>query len=390
MFQNYLSLVAMIPFSYNRLAHVDALRGFALFGILLANLPYDKNSAVLTVSDRTLEFFFHLFIDKKLITIFSILFGFGFFMQMHKAEREGQHFPKYFLIRMILLFAIGSLHAYGLWFGDIIRAYAFGGLCMLFVYSWPIKRLLWLALFFNIILTGVIFIGNAALDWQSYQYDPKLAEELPIAKSFGRYLYLNFTIDPWRNFLQDMPLTLSFAFGNMLLGMILGRTGFFHHTASMRKFKSRIILIGFTVGVAGSFVFYLLQAGKLEMNLSLIWLPFVLVVCMLAQSLGYISLFLWLFNKKQVNGLLRVFIPVGQMALTNYVMQSLLYLLFFFHCTHLTSLFGKVGLTLTFFIGLLFFAFQLWLSQFYLKKFKQGPLEKAWRMLTQRLTALPG
>ena len=380
----------MTQYSYSRLANVDALRGFVLFGILLANLPYDKNSALFSATDRSLDFLFHLLIDKKLITIFSILFGFGFFMQMQKAEREGLHFPKYFLIRMIILFAIGSLHAYGLWFGDIIRTYAFGGICLLFVYSWPIKRLLWLALFFNILLTGVIFIGNAALEWQSYGYDPKFAEELPIAKSFGRYYYLNFTIDPWKNFLQDMPLTLSFTFGNMLLGMILGRTGFFHQAASLSKFKRRIIPIGFTLGLAGSFVFYLLQAGNLEMGLSLIWLPFVLVACMLAQSLGYISLFLWFFNKKGTNGLLRIFIPVGQMALTNYVMQSLLYLLVFFHCTHLSSLFGKASLSSTYFIGLLFFAFQLWLSPRYLKKFGQGPLEKVWRMLTRRLTALPG
>ncbi len=175
----------MTQYSYSRLANVDALRGFVLFGILLANLPYDKNSALFSATDRSLDFLFHLLIDKKLITIFSILFGFGFFMQMQKAEREGLHFPKYFLIRMIILFAIGSLHAYGLWFGDIIRTYAFGGIFLLFVSSWPIKRLLWLALFFNILLTGVIFIGNAALEWQSYV----ILAELPIGNS--RYYSLH-------------------------------------------------------------------------------------------------------------------------------------------------------------------------------------------------------
>jgi uncharacterized protein len=373
-----------------RLAQVDALRGFALFGILLANLPYDPETAVSSAADHALKFLFHLLIDKKLITIFSILFGFGFFMQMQKAEREDRNFKRYFLVRMLLLFAIGCLHAYGLWFGDIIRTYALGGIFMLLVYHWPMKRLIWLSIFFNIVVTGVIFIGNATLGWQSYNYDPALAVELPVTADLGRYLYLNFRIDPWRNFLQDMPLAICFTFGNMLLGMILAKKGFFHDASSMKQFKRSMILAGFTIGLAGSYIFYMLQTGKMEMSPALIWLPFILIACMLMQSLGYISLFLWIFNKDAAQTLLRVYIPVGQMALTNYVMQSLLYLLVFFHCTGLVSLFGRSSLSMTYLIGLGFFAFQVWLSIQILKKFPQGPIETAWRNLTRRLTALRG
>jgi uncharacterized protein len=258
---------------------------------------------------------------------------------------------------------------------------------MLLVYNWPVKKLIWLSVFFNVVLTGVIFIGNAALGWQSYDYDPALASELPVTGDFGRYLYLNFRIDPWRNFLQDMPLSISFTFGNMLLGMILARKGFFQEASSMPVFRRWITLLAFTLGLAGSYVFYQLQTGQMEMSPAMIWLPFVLVACMLVQSLGYICLFFWLFNREGRHRILRIFIPVGQMALTNYVMQSILYLLVFFHCTGLVGLFGHSSLSMTYLVGLGFFMFQVLLSNRILHRFRQGPIERAWRSLTTRLTA---
>src|SRR4030095_8865501 len=100
----------------DRVRVVDALRGFALFAIFLANIPsaenvdviYKTRSLILGTAgtDKMLDGIFHLFIDKKFVAIFSILFGFGFYVQLKRAEERGIAFKKYFLIRMLMLLMI--------------------------------------------------------------------------------------------------------------------------------------------------------------------------------------------------------------------------------------------------------------------------------------------
>src|SRR5262245_42715353 len=111
-----------------RVQVVDALRGLALLGILLANVPYLDAAAQTSVPDKVVKAIFHLFIDKKFITIFSILFGFGFYVQLKRAEEKFVDFQSYYIKRLLLLLLIGCLHAYLLWYGDIIRDYAICGI----------------------------------------------------------------------------------------------------------------------------------------------------------------------------------------------------------------------------------------------------------------------
>ncbi|QHT66809.1 hypothetical protein GXP67_09135 [Rhodocytophaga rosea] len=157
----------------SRLQLIDALRGFALLGIILANIPYPneissiyRESRLMVGSAQTDQFLrtaVSFFIDKKFITIFSILFGFGFSVQVQKMRSTSVAFKSYFVRRMLLLFVIGCIHAYILWFGDIIRDYAICGLLLLLVYHWPLKRILWTAIIFAGPLTAIVFILNEAL-----------------------------------------------------------------------------------------------------------------------------------------------------------------------------------------------------------------------------------
>ncbi len=108
-----------------RIESVDALRGFALFGIVLANIPFSGEHVVQNPFNQTFDFLHNLIIAHKFIAMFSILFGFGFYIQFQRFQSKKIHFSKYFIIRMILLFVIGCLHGYLLWTGDIIRTYAY-------------------------------------------------------------------------------------------------------------------------------------------------------------------------------------------------------------------------------------------------------------------------
>ena len=111
----------------NRIEVVDALRGFALLGVLYANIPFGGDPPIVSAYDETIHFLYNFLISKKFISIFSMLFGFGFFIQFSRAKEKGINFNSYFLKRMGLLFLIGCLHSFVLWNGDIIMSYAFGG-----------------------------------------------------------------------------------------------------------------------------------------------------------------------------------------------------------------------------------------------------------------------
>lgn len=366
----------------NRIEVVDALRGFALFGVLLANIPFGNSEAIQTAFDPALTFLYHLLIDKKFISIFSMLFGFGFYIQMTRAAEKNIHFVPYFVKRMVLLFIIGTIHCFFFWNGDIIMSYAFGGFFLLLIRKLSNKSLLVLAIVFNVLLTSIIFIGNSALGWAEYSYDFALYSERNITTSFLRYLEINWITAPWTNFLNDMPLTLAFTFGNMLIGMLLGRVDFFRLPEKFRKLTSGFILLGLPIGLASSYVLHLIFTGAMELDIPQLWIPFVIIAGMLLQSLSYISIFLRLYRSNRVKKLIGFFNPVGKTALTNYLMQSVFYLLLFFYCLPGLHLYDKITAGETYILALILFGLQSLMSTLWLKKFAQGPVEYLWKKLS--------
>ncbi|HET9434893.1 MAG TPA: DUF418 domain-containing protein, partial [Chitinophagaceae bacterium] len=115
-------------------------------------------------------------------------------------------------------------------------------------------------------------------------------------------------------------------------------------------------------------------------------LPFLIVAGMIMQSLFYISAFIGLFQSTRTGKMLAVFIPVGKMSLTNYLLQTLLYLVIFFHWTHGLQLFGKIGMTETYLIAILFFGLQVLFSKTWLKHHEQGPVEGIWKNLSYKFS----
>jgi uncharacterized protein len=373
----------MQPTSMAKRIHaVDALRGFALLGVLFANIPYAGPETIQGAWDSTFTFLSNLLISQKFITMFSILFGFGFYIQMKKAEDNRVHFIRYFMVRMALLFLIGVIHSYGLWNGDILMSYALGGVFLLVVRKWSMKRLLILAIVFNVILTGAIFIGNSALGWQIYDYDYALDKEYPITPSYIRYMTINYIMNPWTNFLKDLPITLVFTFGNMLIGVILGKLNFFRMPESVKNLKWYFIAIGGTFGFTASFFYHKIMSGEIDLDVPLLWVPFVLCGGLVLHSLFYISLFVSAYHHPVFRKALGFFNSVGRTALSNYLLQSVFYVTLFYHCTHLLQLFGKLTIGETFVVALLLFIVQSGISYLWLKKYPQGPVEYIWKKIS--------
>ena len=368
--------------STSRIEAVDALRGFALLGVLYANIPFGGNPPIESAYDETFHFLYNFLISQKFITIFSMLFGFGFYIQFSRAKEKVINFNSYFLKRMGLLFLIGCIHSFVLWNGDILMSYAFGGVFLLLLRNWSVKKLIILAIVFNVILTGVTFIGNTALGWAEYDYDFAMVTDLALTNSYWEYLRMNWITSPWVNFLNDMPFTLFFTFANMLIGMILGKIGFFNTEYGLKRLKRWFVILGVILGIPASYCLHLVYTGKLELDLPLLWVPFAIIVGMLFQSLAYVTLFAELYRVDFIKRILSGFKYVGKTALTNYLSQTVFYAIAIYHFTNLFQLFGRISEPETYLMATLFFILQSITSYFWLKTWNQGPVEYLWKKMS--------
>ncbi|HEX9932848.1 MAG TPA: hypothetical protein VGB08_08420, partial [Allosphingosinicella sp.] len=179
--------------SAERIEILDALRGFALFGILLANMLYWSGWGAMTEGQR-LAFagadavawqyrFHHLLVDGKFYTIFSLLFGAGFALQIARLSARGLEGLRIYRRRVLVLLAIGLVHSWLIWDGDILTLYALLGLTLPFFYRWRERSLLVAAavLIFLVPIAGIWLF--ARLGWEPHQH--LYALSFSIAESLG-------------------------------------------------------------------------------------------------------------------------------------------------------------------------------------------------------------
>ena len=159
-----------------RLEVLDALRGFALFGILFANLysfiGYNtytpEEIIVLPFLDKAVLFFIDWFIEGKFYGIFSILFGVGFALQVERFSLSSVSFTAFWFRRMIILCCIGLLHMYLVWNGDILTLYALLGMLLPLFMNLSNRILLrWILvlLFIPLFSYGLLYMTSEASFW---------------------------------------------------------------------------------------------------------------------------------------------------------------------------------------------------------------------------------
>src|SRR4028118_303958 len=125
--------------SQERIQILDVLRGLAIGGILIGNMQWFSGYGFMPsalaeqspLTDQITHFLVHFFIEGKFYSIFSFLFGFGFALQISRAEERGDAKASLFKRRLFWLLIIGLLHAYLLWAGDILSIYALMGFVLL-------------------------------------------------------------------------------------------------------------------------------------------------------------------------------------------------------------------------------------------------------------------
>lgn len=381
----------------NRIHSVDALRGFALAGIVithvleqyLAAFPTEEMQAVLIAGpvDSIVDGFSFWVIRGKFFALFSLLFGLSFFIQMDNAEKSATNYKTRYLWRLLILLGIGVFHNF-FYSGDILVVYVLFGFLLIPFHNVSNKIVLAVA--------AVLFLGGGRfLSYGIFGNESILAMNIENFDEKYMAALTNGTIlEVWRmNFLSMIGKFnfqlgvigrgfLTFAF--FLLGMWIGRTRLFENLQTNAPLLKKIILWSAAGTIAMIPLFwYLFSQMESIFDFTSWWSMFALSAYDNFNFFFTIFLaagFVYLYELPKMQKRLTWFAPYGRMALTNYVFQSLIGTFFFFNWG--LGYIGKLRNIELLFVGLMILATQMIISYYWLKNFKYGPLEWAWRSLT--------
>ena len=381
---------------------LDALRGFALFGIALANYPEFSLYTFLNPTaaeamptygeDSVTRFLLYWFVDGKFYTIFSLLFGMGFSIIMSNAMKRGADGFRVFYRRMGILTLVGFLHLMFIWSGDILMLYALlGFLLPLFRHLSGRALLTWAALLLCLPV-AVDFVQEVAgislsaqvVRWQQYwcaRYgitDDNFAYWLRDIQDYGGMF--QFLIQGALVRLQEFIDGNRYfrVLGLFLLGYYLGRQKLYAQLAEHKAQLLRVFRYGLAVGLPLSFAYA--WSGVHHHPWGLTAHSFLYLVGVFPLGFAYVAgLCLWYLRRPRWRVFSLLAAP-GRVALTNYIGQSVVGVLLFYGIG--LGWGASVGLVQTELIVLVVFLGQVVLSHAWLSAFRFGPLEWIWRMLT--------
>lgn len=395
---------------------LDALRGFALLGILIINIQvfampgaaYSNPTAFAPGSgDYLLWCAHHILGDQKFMAIFSMLFGAGAAIFLRNARERGVARPRLlFFRRLVWLFVFGLLHAYLIWHGDILVSYALCGCVLIFAERLSTRGLVALALTF----LGLGVLVNLSLGLSVPHMSPTEIAELKTSWQPSA-AELSAEAAVWNGgWLAQMPARAEAAFfmhtvlmamwgvwrftGSMLLGMALFRAGFFDASESSTDEPRAawplarllaLVAAGLTLSGLGLYLNH--SAGW-----SLEYSPFLGGLwnyCgSVLQAIGYAGLVLrFVRGSGPIARTVQHWLGMlGRTAFSGYIFQSIAAGLIFYG--HGLGLYGDVSRAGQWLAILGIWAAQLLLTKLWLDRFTQGPLEALWRRLTYRADRL--
>jgi uncharacterized protein len=381
-----------------RIVFIDVLRGMALFGILAANMraffaPLDcyDNIGVLFHgrADVLAQLFIDGFIQGKFITIFSFLFGMGFAIQMSRAEARGVRFMGFYPRRLLALALFGLIHGLLIWAGDVLLTYAFSGAMLLLFRKRQQKTLLWWAgsLFALPIVAATFFLALFFSRFRPHWMDPKppdMQKLYAVVNIYAHGTVRQILAQNWVEWKRELPTTLFaiYATALFLLGMWVWRAGIVQRLGEYKPVMKRVcawcILVGFPVSMYVAIVKAVVPPNTVSLwgwFAAVLWLPGSHIL-----AAGYVSGLALLFLREDRRRILLPFAAVGRMALTNYLMQSVLCTLFFYHYT--TGLYGRIGPAIGLIPTVVLYSAQVVFSNWWLQRYRFGPMEWLWRGMT--------
>jgi len=391
----------------DRAVILDALRGFALLGVLIDNLfvftgwvfvsQPEREALATWPADGPLAMLEMAFVHGKFYSIFSLLFGIGFAVILIRNEQRGINPLKIFYRRLLVLALFGLAHIFLLWEGDILLLYALVGLLLPLFRKASNRTLLMLAT--SLILAPVLIDAIRVL----FQFSPgdfleRKGASIDAANGIKEESvvrdYLFASENAWQRWRAWLEPGFFYRYSDLLndnrifkvLGMFLfgfyaGRKLMYlhlqDHVSLFKKLRKWGLIVGIPTGLATA-IFFIDDKNVPQAMGLLDTVMYALSVVPLA--LAYVSIFFLRWIKKNGNTRLKLLAPLGRMALTNYIMQTVLAILIYYGVG--LNLGGYIGPSVFFLTGLLVYIIQIIYSHWWLSRFQYGPLEWLWRMLT--------
>lgn len=379
----------------DRIITLDVIRGIAILGIFLVNMPAFTGSEfmVYTGVDKTVRMLFDMFIQTKFYTIFSFLFGLGFYIFMTRAEARGDKVFRLFSRRLLALLLFGILHLVFLWYGDILHSYALIGFFLLLFYRRKAKTVLIWGL--SLILIFQFFVGaSALLAYVGEQFDESLnfSEKIRTEtledgeKKIEAYTTLSYPeLLKWRmpnelvDILTNEPFVIPDLLGMFLLGLYAGKINLFRRVSELKRRLRIVQLVTLLISIP-PLALIVINYSKLDevIFMSSLGNYFYLHFTGFTLSIFYMVTIALMLQKQLWQRVLNPFRYVGQMALTNYLCQTFFGVIVFYGF----GLFGDISLALGLLYSIIFYCVQILFSYLWLKKFQFGPFEWLWRIMT--------
>lgn len=389
-----------------RLEVLDALRGLALLGILVVNLEglslawaFTDQLAGLPTADwdaaaRTLR---AVFVEGKFYSIFSLLFGLGFSIQLASAARRNDGSLRLFRRRLWVLLAIGMLHLLFVWDGDILVLYSLAGFLLIpfrhlsdhALLRWALGLLLLPVLVeaFHTATDDRLNLADraaamaTAIDQRVTGQEEPRWDEL-VAEGWQGFHVVTRTGPVWRVASLLDQNRLSKVLAMFLLGLWVGRRIRLGNLVAHRPLLHRVAFHGLWLGFMGSLATAWLAAlGHAHASTpGGIAHAATHAIGVTPMALAYASAVALLWTDERWRARLATLAPVGRMALTNYLLQSLCGIALFYGIG--AGLGGQVGTAALVPIALLVFMLQVVVSRWWLTRFRFGPMEWVWRSLT--------
>jgi uncharacterized protein len=407
---------APIPLA-ERIEVLDAIRGFALLGIFIMNVPAFNTSLFQGFGgdpawphwwDVGTETVRDVIFSGKFNSMFSMLFAVGFTIQLERLRaREPDRATQIYLRRLFWLFVFGAIHACVFWAGDVLHMYALLGVVLLLLRGVPdraIVALIVVCLLYPAIM-GTILMATASQE--ATRSSIELTQQA-IAADNAAFGHGNF-FDTARRSTEAMltyyahPQSTGMIRGyvqfltTVLLGLLLGRRQFFQNVAThlplVRRAQWWSLGIGLICGV-GFMAWRNLASNPWEPSVGRILAAEGYVLCRVAIMIFYVATIIRAVCNEHWRKRIAPVTLAGRMPLTNYLLQTLIAVTLFYHWGF--GLWGKVGPALDLVLAVaVFFVIQVPLSRWWLSRFQIGPMEYLWRVLTYgrgavHATALPG
>ncbi|MCM3322064.1 DUF418 domain-containing protein [Cytobacillus kochii] len=371
----------------NRRIHsIDAMRGFALFGILIVNFlsfhsPYthiDPFNYWDKAGDSTVFPIIDVFFQASFYPLFSLLFGYGVMILKERAELKGVHSPLLLARRFLFLLIIGLCHALFIWHGDILVTYAIAGFALILFIELSGKLLILLGLLIyiipNLLLVGVLFLTLFIEPDLSVMMTTSVADIVQVYQSGTWLEIVRQNIDDWlmNNNLATMPILMISILPLFLIGAGLRKLQVVEKLEQRRMTAFVLMIVFLTTGYLIKLLPYFIST-----NLAMQYIQDIFGGPLVA--VGYSLLILVLVNSK-IGMITKPLQTIGRLSMTNYLMQSIVATCLFY--SYGFGLYGNVSLLTGTMIAIILYVCQIVLSMIWMKYFVYGPFEWCWRWFT--------